>query len=80
MTDTLDRIKNVMAAVLGIAPGDIPPDAAPGVVEAWDSLRHMNLVLALEDEFGFRFTDEEMTALLNLDLILNVVSERVARA
>jgi acyl carrier protein len=80
MTNTLDRIKNVMAGVLGMSLDEIPANAAPGVIEKWDSLRHMNLVLALEQEFGFRFTDDEMTALLTLDLILDVVSEKVARA
>ena len=80
MTDTRDRITHVMGAVFGMRPEEIPADAAPGVLANWDSLRHMNLVVALEDEFAFRFTDEEMTMLLNLDLVLNVVSEKVARA
>ena len=28
-------------------------------VEQWDSLRHMNLVLSIEDEFGITIPDEE---------------------
>ena len=35
----------------------------------WDSLRHMELMLALELEFGVQITSEAMTALLSLDAI-----------
>jgi acyl carrier protein len=80
MNNTTDRIRRVMADVLGIPAADIPDDAAPGVLEAWDSLRHMNLIAALEDEFGFRFSDDEMSALLSVPLIVHVVSAKETRA
>jgi acyl carrier protein len=64
-----------MAAVFGIAESDITEDASPDTIEAWDSLRHMSLVLALEEEFGVEFTDDQTVEMLNIKLIKAILSE-----
>ena len=78
MTEIAQRVRTVLGGVLEMDPAAIPADAAPGVIERWDSLRHMTLVAALEDEFEFRFSDLEMTELLNLPLILDVVTTKLS--
>lgn len=78
MSDTRQKIINVMAAVFSVAPSEIPANAAPGVIEKWDSLRHMNLILALEEEFEIRFPDEQVEQLISLDLIELSVNELLA--
>ena len=74
------RVRQVMAAVFGIDAAEIGPDAAPGTIEAWDSLRHMSLVIALEEEFGVRFTDADIEQMLSLPLICLTLRERTAGA
>lgn len=64
-----EEIRKVMGAVFGIDPAKIGDDASPGNIEQWDSLRQMGLVLALEEEFGVRFPDDEMDQLISLRLI-----------
>lgn len=64
-----ERIRKVMGNVFGIDPATIGDEAAPGSIGQWDSLRHMNLVLALEDEFGIRFPDDQMEQLISYRLI-----------
>jgi len=66
-----------MASVFEINIKDIPDDAAPRVVEKWDSLRHMNLVLALEEEFKIRFLDEQIEQLMNIEQIELSINEFV---
>jgi acyl carrier protein len=69
-----ERIYNVMGAVFGIDSATINDQATPGSIEQWDSLRHMNLVLALEDEFGVRFRDDQVEQLISFRLIeLNLI-------
>ena len=72
-----DRIKSVMAVVFEIDAKAIPDDAVPGGIEQWDSIRHMNLIVALEEEFDIRFTDDEITDLLSFKLIESIVSQKV---
>lgn len=64
-----DEIRKVMGAVFGVAPETIGEETSPGNIEQWDSLRHMSLVLALEEEFGVRFPDDELDQLISLRLI-----------
>jgi len=39
---------------------DVTPESSPETIESWDSVQHLNLVLALEEEYGFEFLPEEM--------------------
>lgn len=66
-----------MASVFGINEADIDEHASPATIEQWDSLRHMNLVLALEDEFGVSFSDEDITQMMNFKLLALTIKERV---
>lgn len=63
------RIRNVMGRVFGVEVSSIGDNASPGDIEQWDSLRHMNLVLALEDEFNVRFPDDQVEQLISFPLI-----------
>jgi len=78
MNNIKEKILYVMATVFEMEIINIQDDAAPGLVEAWDSLRHMTLIVSLEEEFGIRFTDDEMTDLLNLELIHKIVSSKLS--
>jgi acyl carrier protein len=41
----------------------ISDELSPGKYEKWDSLAHVKLIMALEEEFGIRLTIGEMTSL-----------------
>ena len=75
-----ERVKQVMAMVFGIAAKDIGANAAPGTIEAWDSMRHMNLVIALEEEFGVRFGEDQIEQLISLPLICLTLRELTGQA
>jgi len=60
-----NRIKKVMSAVFEISVEEINEKSSPDTIESWDSLKHMNLVVALEEEFGIVFEDNELVELLN---------------
>ena len=70
-----DKVKLIMSQIFGINPTDIPEDASPDTILAWDSPTHLNLIMALEEEFAVRFTDEQMVEMLNLDLIVETIKE-----
>ena len=38
----------------------ITPETSPETIEAWDSIQHLNFVLALEEKFNFQLSPEEM--------------------
>lgn len=77
MSELKERIRDVMSIVFEIEKEQIKDNSEPGLIENWDSLRHMNLIVALEEEFGIIFTDDEMTELLNMELIIAIISDKI---
>ncbi len=72
------RIKQVVSNVFAVDVATVTEDASPDTVGNWDSLGHMNLVVALEEEFHIQFSDEQMMEMLNLPLVVCVVKEQLA--
>lgn len=63
------RIKQIMADAFEVPVSEIPDDASTENFAAWDSLGHMQLMLALEAEFGLSLSTEEMLELTSLDRV-----------
>jgi len=71
----LDMIAQVMAQILQVPKETIVRDSSPETIDRWDSLKHMQLIMALEDEFEVQFPDEVIPELLNVRLIEEKLSE-----
>ena len=71
-----DRIKNVMSAVFEIPVNQIKDNSSADTIESWDSLKHMNLVVALEEEFEIEFKDDEIIEMMNYPLIIEVLKNK----
>jgi acyl carrier protein len=69
------KIKQVMSLVFEVPLESIADDASSDNIENWDSLRHLNLILALEEEFGVSIPDEEVGNLVNYKLIELVIND-----
>ncbi|HSE43699.1 MAG TPA: acyl carrier protein [Gemmatimonadales bacterium] len=70
-----DRVVRVTSQVLNLPVGAITEESSPRTVEGWDSLGHMNLMLALEEEFGVQFSDERILQLLSVGAIVQALRE-----
>ena len=70
------RIKNVISAVFEISIEEIGDESSPDTIESWDSLKHINMIVALEEEFNVEFTDDNITEMINMKLILAVLLEK----
>jgi acyl carrier protein len=68
-------LKQVMANVLGVPAEAIGPDASSDTISGWDSLKHMNLVLALEQTFGVEIPDEDAAEITSYALIKVVLQD-----
>jgi acyl carrier protein len=72
------QIVKVMSQVFEVSENDINLNSSADNIESWDSLRHMNLVLALEEEFGVIIPDEEVGNLMSFKLILLVLADLIS--
>jgi acyl carrier protein len=48
-------------------------------IEDWDSLEHINLILALEEEFGMKFSMGEVTAMKNVGEAVNILLAKATK-
>ncbi len=70
-----DLLKQVMGTILQIDPTSITSDSSMDNVPSWDSLRHMNLILALEEEFKVTIPDEDAGNITSYKLIKLVLAD-----
>ena len=72
------RARVALARVLKVPPETIGENASQADLSDWDSVRHMNVVLALENEFNIQFADSELPSLTSLPLLVAAVENRLA--
>lgn len=71
-----ERVRTILSHVMDVPLDQVGEDASTDTLTAWDSVRHMNLVLALEEEFGVEFTPDQTTAIVSLTAIVNALQAR----
>lgn len=65
-----------MSKVFDVPVEQLNEDSSPDTIENWDSLKHINLVLALEEELNISFSDEEVVEMLSVEIIIETLKEK----
>lgn len=71
--DLEQRAREVVGQVLEEDPAAIDDGTSPDTLPAWDSLRHFQLVMALEEAFGISFTMDEVVAMRSFGAIKDLI-------
>ena len=74
----VDRIRGVMARILEIPVNEVKASSTRQALPNWDSLRHLDLVMEVEAEFGCSFTMEEMTRIASVEDFLSTIRRKAA--
>ncbi|MCG8608659.1 acyl carrier protein [bacterium] len=70
----VDKIKAIMADAWQVSPVEIPNDAALNEFRPWDSLGHITMLMALEQQFGVPLNEESIQNLRTLDAVVAAAS------
>jgi acyl carrier protein len=54
-----EKVQRLASDLFDVPASRITPDSSPQTLEHWDSVQHLNLVLALEEEFNVKFEPED---------------------
>lgn len=64
-----ERLLAVFTSVFGLDPSRFRPGDSYETIPEWDSVNHINLILALEAEFGVEFDPGEIAELASVEAI-----------
>lgn len=67
------KLKKIFSKIIGIKESSIKLGTSPKNTKKWDSLAHMNLIMALENELKIKFTDNEITEMLTFELVQEII-------
>ncbi|MBX3231201.1 MAG: acyl carrier protein [Labilithrix sp.] len=64
-----ERLRSALESVFGSEGLSLKDDDGPGTTPLWDSVAHLNLIMAIEAEFGVAFPTAEIPELKSLKKI-----------
>lgn len=68
-----NQLKKIFKSLFNINEQDICDDTSPDNIEQWDSLSHMKLILAIENEFSVEFDEEEFANMSTFRIIKRMI-------
>ena len=71
-----DRLNEVFRDVFDDDEITVNEDTTADDIEEWDSLEHINLISAVEDEFGIRFKMGEVSSMKNVGEMVEIIKTR----
>jgi len=71
------EVQGIMQDLFEVPASELTRSSSPQTIEAWDSLQHLNLVLALEQAFSVEFAPEEMEKLVSVEAILHALTKKL---
>lgn len=77
MDQTDATIQQIMADVFNIPAEEITEESSQDTIEEWDSLKHLDLVVALEEEFNVSIPVEEIGTMVSFKLVSYIIKELI---
>lgn len=74
-----ERLNRVFKTVFDNESIEINPELTADDVDEWDSLSHINLMIAIELEFGIEFDQSEIQNFANVSELMTSIEEKLAK-
>jgi acyl carrier protein len=76
--DLRSVVVDVLSVTLRVSADGIGDDFSPAQCETWDSVRHLMIMLAIEEKFSIAFGERELSELVNVAGIVSAVRAHLA--
>jgi acyl carrier protein len=70
-----NKVKAILANLLNEDVSQIEDNASMEQLNSWDSLKNLHLILAIEEEFEIELVEDEISRMVNLPTIVQIVLE-----
>jgi acyl carrier protein len=73
--NTFEQVRAVAGDIFGLPPDRITAESSPETIENWDSMQHLNLVLAVEEKFGVQLEPEDIEQMKSIGAVAAIVTK-----
>ena len=70
-----EQVRGVASDIFGVPAETISAESSPETIENWDSMQHLNLVLAIEEKFGVQLEPEDIEQMKNIGAVAALVEK-----
>lgn len=77
MNDIYERLNEVFRDIFDDEKIVVNENTTASDIEEWDSLEHINLIVAVEQEFGIKFNMGETVSLKNVGEMAELISKKL---
>ncbi len=74
----VDRVKDIIADLFLVPFEEIGLESSPETIERWDSIQHLNLVLAVEQTFGLQLSVADIERMTDVGAIVELVKKKLS--
>jgi acyl carrier protein len=74
--DTIQRIKKIMSRIFRLPEDCISEQSSMDNVPGWDSLAHITMIIAVEEEFGVSLDAKEASQACSVAKIISIIERR----
>ena len=78
MLDIEKRIIFIMSEVFDINKDTIKDDSSTNNLVEWDSMNHMNLIVALEEEFKCDFDEDDIEIMVSFEIVKTIIENKLS--
>ena len=71
-----DRVIEIISQIMSVPIEQLDENSSPDLIENWDSLKHVNLVLELENKFSVAFSEEEILDIFSVKNIVEILEKK----
>lgn len=76
-TEILDGLNAIVGDVLALDNLSLDPSMTAGDVPGWDSLTHVQIIVAVEQAFGIKFRTGEMAGIADVGELVSRIAKRL---
>jgi acyl carrier protein len=71
----LEQVREIASDIFGIKAEKITAQSSPQTIDNWDSMQHLNLILAIEEKFAVHFEPEDIEEMNNIGAVAALVEK-----
>ena len=75
--NTIEKLNGIFCMVFNNNDIQIKMETTANDIEGWDSLSHVNLILAIETAFKIKFSQKELMKFRNVGDLLKSIEEKI---